>query len=308
MHHQKGAIKSFLLKRALRIIPAYYVVLFICTFFVYVEILPVHSQVNLGVSFFYHLIFMQDYFSANINVAFWSLGVEEKFYILVLFILPTFYVWYQKYNTKSLFLIMFVILGIGLIMRGLSYYLGGQPSEYTEYFTIVRSPFHSCLDPLFLGVIISLVHSKYEKQLDCWAYEKASVIFLISFLFFCGLLVSHPFDQDLTIYDVFLQPILVAICSGGMVFGAIFGGGFKLLEHRFCYYIAVLSYSLYLVHLPFVYFSYYIAGFILTSHVSMVLFFFTFIVVFFSTSFLASVLLYGLIEKPFLRMKSKLVS
>ena len=67
--------------RILRIVPAYYAVLLLCVigFFPFFQVSPEGLEQRV----FYHGLFLQDYFGADINVVFWSLGVEEKFYILV---------------------------------------------------------------------------------------------------------------------------------------------------------------------------------------------------------------------------------
>ncbi len=72
-------VKSYLRARILRIVPAYVFVLVV----IVAGLVPEYSipSEHLGRRVLYHLLFLQDYLPANINVVFWSLGVEEKFYL-----------------------------------------------------------------------------------------------------------------------------------------------------------------------------------------------------------------------------------
>ncbi len=79
---QDGRIdfRDYLWRRALRIVPAYYAVCWwrrsgwcpICR----------SNQKLMALRIGYHLLFLQDYLPSNILATFWSLGVEEKFYLL----------------------------------------------------------------------------------------------------------------------------------------------------------------------------------------------------------------------------------
>ena len=79
------SFKRYLLKRFLRIAPSYYFVLFM----VALGLLPFYQRPVQDWWFrvAYHVAFLQDYLPANFVVAFWSLGVEEKFYLLMPFLM-----------------------------------------------------------------------------------------------------------------------------------------------------------------------------------------------------------------------------
>ena len=65
------ALGTYLAKRALRIVPAYYAVLLV----VAAGLVPLYAvpQDVLAIRIAYHALFLQDYLPANIVVVFWSL-------------------------------------------------------------------------------------------------------------------------------------------------------------------------------------------------------------------------------------------
>lgn len=75
----------YIARRALRIWFAYYAMLAIAA----AGAIPFYAvgEDMIGVRVVYHALFLQDYLPSNIVVAFWSLGVGEKFYIAAPFVL-----------------------------------------------------------------------------------------------------------------------------------------------------------------------------------------------------------------------------
>jgi peptidoglycan/LPS O-acetylase OafA/YrhL len=69
----------------MRILPAYYAVLGVAAAG-WIPFFAVDAD-RLGLRVIYHALFLQDYLPSNIVIAFWSLGVEEKFYIAAPFVL-----------------------------------------------------------------------------------------------------------------------------------------------------------------------------------------------------------------------------
>lgn len=79
------SLRRYFTRRARRILPAYYAMLFIAS----AGLIPFFAVAPdfLGLRIFCHLVSLQDYLPSNIVIAFWSLGVEEKFYIAAPFVL-----------------------------------------------------------------------------------------------------------------------------------------------------------------------------------------------------------------------------
>ncbi len=303
---EEGSVKAFLLKRVLRIVPAYYAVLIICTILILFGLMPNADAHNLGWRFLYHLLFLQDYFEANINVVFWSLGVEEKFYLLALIFLPFLLFLYQTERRFVLILTVVTIILSGVAMRWLSYGYAGYPDDYVGYFLTSRAPFHCCLDPLLFGVLIALLHQEADGKIVRCCRQYAKTIFLVSFIALFALGTSHAFSEVITLYDVTLQPILVSCIMAGLVLGAIYGGGFRWLESRLMYQVSVLSYSLYLVHLPLWSVAQKMVQFVPYHAIHNAVYLSIFFIFFITLSFLSAFAVHLLIEKPFLKLKNKL--
>ncbi len=301
---EKGSLKTYALKRVLRVVPAYYAALLVLS--VIALLSGKMAAGELGVSFLYHILFLQDYLPANINVVFWSLGVEEKFYIIAVIFLPfTFFV-RNKYKIKGLVALISSIILIGMLLRYLSYIMAGMPSEYDSFFFTTRAPFHCCFDPLLIGVLIALIFNSKTASHVILDIKNAKRVFVCSFMALILLMCSHVFLNNIGTYDALFQPLLIALIMGGMVFGAVFGGGFKWLESKVLSYIAVLSYSLYLVHLPLLPVCYSIAISLTLNFDSTLIFMIIFLAFYVLLSWLCAVILHSIVEKPFLKIKDRL--
>jgi peptidoglycan/LPS O-acetylase OafA/YrhL len=139
-------VRSYLLKRVLRIAPAYYAFLFI----VASGCLPFHSvdPDRLGARVVYHLFFLHDYFGSDIVVAFWSLGVEEEFYLLAPFLLIPLL---KMRSLGRVTLALTALFLLPLLMRGWSYAQQPQITTYEHCFNALRSPAHLCSIPCWWG-------------------------------------------------------------------------------------------------------------------------------------------------------------
>jgi peptidoglycan/LPS O-acetylase OafA/YrhL len=275
--------------RALRIFPAYYFVLFITLLGAF-PMFPVDTH---AVTFriLYHLMFLQDYLPSNINVVFWSLGVEEKFYILAPFLM-LFLVRSRK--PSSAVLALFMLFMAPVAARTTSFLMLESPIEYAGFWRTFRSPFHFALEGLVIGVALS-----YVEQLNWIARHKKSglMVLAISLILLLAFLASHDLMRQITLFDASLQQPLIAILAGGVVCGAVMSKDAAMPIQREIRAIAVLSYSLYLVHYPLI-------PWVLhhTQNVGV----WPFWILYLSSSLLMSALVYALIERPFLKIKDRL--
>lgn len=291
-------LRRYALKRILRIVPAYYAMLIIS---VIIITLSSGDSANMGWRFLYHAAFLQDYLPSDINVVFWSLGVEEKFYIIAFFLLPFIFQIHEKASMKSVLWFLGGIIITGVALRYLSYTFS-DPKNYQEYFFAVRAPFHSCWEPLALGVAIAFAMSDERVVITQSMARRIFVVSLIALLFLLG---SFSLMADITVFDATLQPVLIALIMAALVLGAVAGGAFKWFSHPLLVIISRLSYSLYLVHYILAPICY---VFLLTTPLASANIY-VFVSVFFlfytTLSIASALLLYYLVERPFLRIKDK---
>jgi peptidoglycan/LPS O-acetylase OafA/YrhL len=287
----------YLRKRALRIMPAYYMVLFLAVIgvFPYFDI----SKELLGPRTVYHLLFLQDYLPSNIVVAFWSLGVEEKFYIIAPLLI------FAKAGTatpQDRMARVASILLIGIALRVTTAMGASDVTTYEAFFYAFRSPFHMTLDPILIGVLIAIVYGAPSEFPRLTSRSTAIAAFWIGILTFGWLSFSGPMMESISWWDKTLQPTVIAMAFGGITFGLVFGGGpAAVFRTTFLFIFARISYSLYLVHLPLLPVSMRLAEAVAPGQGN----FPVFVAIFGTLSLLASVALHFAVEKPFLIVKER---
>lgn len=289
--------RPYLERRALRIVPAYYFVLFlaIAGIFPYYEV----ATQGLGVRTIYHILFLQDYLPANIVVAFWSLGVEEKFYLFApLLILARANASSFKERVGGIFVLM--LFGIGL--RIFSAYTKVGIDNYESFFYVFRSPFHMTLDPILIGVLLAFVYRAKDDFPRLTSVPVATIIFWCGTATFIGFSCVGVMMDTIDWWDKTLQPTVIALAFGGITFGLLFGGGpGRLFRAALLFFFARISYSLYLIHLPLVPLAQKLAGSSQASNEN----FWVFLLIYIPLSVVAALLLHFSVEKPFLLLKAK---
>jgi peptidoglycan/LPS O-acetylase OafA/YrhL len=296
-------LKPYLLKRILRIVPTYFVVLIVAA----LGLVPYYEVAaeRLGSRVVYHLLFFQDYFFSDIVAAFWSLGVEEKFYLTAPF------VWYGVSRLRGFqrqYAALAVLVLLGPLFRALSYLLGGGAETYDAFFFTFRSPFHMSLDPLYVGVIAALIYRDRERF--AWTRHRPTLdrLFWGGALMVGWLLFTHEMlAAPLGLFDHSLQPLLLATGMGAIVLALVLGGGpVGRLQGQKMFYVSKLAFSLYLVHMlviPGV--IHWLGAVIDFADLPPIGQFALFLGPYLLVAGLASVTLFYVVEKPFLRLKSR---
>ncbi len=285
--------------RALRIVPTYLAVLFLAVAgaIPLFEIAPDYLSVRV----FYHLLFLQDYLPANIVVAFWSLGVEEKFYLIAPFVLLV------AVRAKSWFWRYAFLLGLLLLplcLRAVTELQNPGISDYVAYFPVFRSPFHVTFDGLAAGVLCAFInHERLVSGRDPGRIWPRALFWGASLLFLAQLCGWELLGQ-VGIYEKLFQPLVLSLTFGGMLLAAVLGGAPSgILGARPLLIIARISYPLYLIHIPLVPLALAITGYGIGQESGAFLAYFG---VFLLLSFLAAFALHFAVEKPFLLLKDRL--
>lgn len=281
----------YLKSRAFRIIPAYVAVLFL----VIAGAFPFYQTPSdvTGWTVLYHLLFLQDYLPSHINVVFWSLGVEEKFYLiapLLIILLSTLRKW------QAAAFILFCMLAISPISKLVTFNAFAGEMTYGVFFQTLRSPFHQTLEPLLIGVLVSVLERRSPIQL-CAARARALLLF--SAMILIVWLASHDFHAAFTPTDLIGQPLGLSALFGLMVFCALALADKAPIGTRLWRPVARLSYALYLVHYPLIPLCLAAAS---TSSAPQL----TFWAFFITLSFAAALALHFVIEKPFLLLKDRI--
>ncbi len=284
--------RNYLLQRALRIVPTYWFVLtiVICGF---IPFYTVNDQF-LFIRTAYHVLFLQDYLPPNIVVAFWSLGVEEKFYLLS----PLLVFGSSRVHSTGLrtALLMSVAL-LAILSRSLLAMQSPEHISYAEFVSAYRFPFHHCIDTLIIGVVMALLFRELKatgRNLSHLADALAwGGLGLISWL-----LCANEILSTITWWDKTLQPTFIGLAFGSIVLGCALGGGpQRVLSCLALRITARISYPLYLIHMTLIPLCWNLVdgGGL-----------FAFVAVFFAISFLMAVAIHFSVEKPFLLMKDHL--
>ncbi len=290
--------RTYLAKRVLRIVPAYYAVVFLAA----IGAFPLYriGSEFLGFRIAYHLLFLQDYLPASIIVVFWSLGVEEKFYLVApLIVLGIAGAPSLRLRAGCLMLLFLV----GVALRVSTYLAQPEIGSYQVFFPVFRSPFHMTLDPILVGVFLAFLYRARDDVAGLRSKLVADVVFWAGAAIFLILAASGGMMDTITWWDKTLQPSAIAFAFGGMTYGLLFGGGpARLFRSVILFLFARLSYSLYLVHLALVPFAFSLAGAIGGEPPRFALFFPIYLLV----SLAASLILHYAVEKPFLIVKDRI--
>jgi peptidoglycan/LPS O-acetylase OafA/YrhL len=275
--------------RALRILPAYFTVLLL----VVIGAIPLFEVATdkLGVRVAYHLLFLQDYLPSDINVVFWSLGVEEKFYLVA----PVLILLLLKCRTMAgLAAVLLALFTLPTVLR-LAIFLSGPANyDYPSFWSTFRSPFHMSLEGLVIGLSIALAqHAGLVRRcrrtgLALLAGSCAGLAIWMS---------ADDFMATINTVDVALQPPLIAMFIGGILFGGVQLAGTPLPFAPISQAIAKLSYSLYLIH-----FSLIPLAIAIALPFGSGAFWITYLCI----SVAAASVLYFVVERPFLAWKDQL--
>ncbi len=295
-------LAPYLTRRFFRIAPLYYVVLAL----VAAGAIPFYrvGEEALGARILWHLAFLQDYLGSDIVVAFWSLGVEEKFYLLA----PVLVGVAIGVRRAAARLAICAALIVGVVLsRGLAAH--GLPSEiaYSELLKTFRFPFHHCLDGLAVGMACAIalpaLQARWSPGQAARAGERLIRLGLAGVL---AWLAGGELLSRIGRWDQVVQPTALALTFGVLVLGCALGGRTGLaLDRTSLRGLGQISYSAYLIHMPLIPLACLLAGAIPGRGPEG---FWTFLPAFLTLSLAAALVLHFAVEKPFLRLKDRIGS
>lgn len=295
---RKVSFSHFFLKRFFRIIPAYLVTVgfyFCLPFFREKEALPplwkfLTFTQNFGLN-------LKDY--GTFSHA-WSLCVEEHFYL----ILPATLVVYQSLNkfTKSRWLLLTLFV-LGFVARLYSFnmlyapYIGHENS-WLYWYKYIYYPTYNRLDGLLVGLLLAGVYT-FRPTLWARVSKQGNLLFVGGILL---LILAYWLceDQQTLTASVFGFPLL-SIGYGFVVAGAVSPSSFIYRwKSTISTSIATLSFAIYLTHKGVIKITHrLLEGTNWDSNVVLL--------VCVVTSLLAAFLLNRLVEKPFLKLRNRIL-
>lgn len=275
-------IKHFIIKRALRLFPVYYLLIFF--FFFLQSVFHLYAW-NPGEAIYYFtytqnfLFYLKGMRGVQLNHT-WSLAIEEQFYLvwpwLVIYI-P------HKYFYKTLVVSLVVLIFIKYFM------LYQERLNAVNFLTIFK------FDTLGGGALTALLLKEKKETLLLFIDKIKLALIIISM----GIIVLETFFTiSQIVYSMSLLVLSISLVVGCYYnFAGIFG---KILDNRKLMNLGSISYGLYLYHKPIPYFMNLIMRTFSISINSMILLLFSLLL-----TFVISYLSYNLIEKRFLTFKEK---
>ncbi|MBO9204925.1 MULTISPECIES: acyltransferase family protein [Niastella] len=272
---KKGFIQSFLVRRALRTLPLYYLVLIlfgiIAPFFG-----PTRWFAQYQFFFWTHtsnFLFLDKGFFNPLG-HFWSLALEEQFYLIWPFIVLVG-------NKKQIIgvAISLIVLGIGLRFA------------YSDPMLFYGMPL-AHLDGISMGAIIAIV-IRLETKIVCKHINAVFLLLIIPFLVF---MISGASEKKapftLTIISFFFGIMLLSALHAGVVE--------KILSTKVLLFFGKYSYGMYVFNSLFFYFSNWAGADRLSENQRLIVYLGDFIL-----TIIASYISYHLFESKFLRLKQK---
>lgn len=253
--------KSFVIKRSLRIFPAFYVILSV-TILIMAGILKKSQgleeanaftdgllELKLKLSYWWtDFAYISNYFPKRILVHGWSLSMEEQFYVAMPFAF-LFYTKFLRNRTQKMFFLV-LLLALPILIRNY-YYLNFTFDSFEVYVQTLFHPIHTHFEPFVYGILL----------MELWRAGKISssivraktiyyIVFSVFFILFCYVctLEFSEAKHFFVVYRISFYSFFAFI----IVFGAVSGFFSKIswfLANPVLVFIGKLSYGIYLVHM-----------------------------------------------------------
>jgi len=276
-------IKKFYVRRILRIWPIYY--LFILFSIGLFFLIGRQNELLLEEMWFYL------FFAANIPfifqqgililVHYWSIGVEEQFYL--------FWPWIVNYSKNSLLKIAVIILIVLLMTKILFWWQLGTESYSYRFLSVSR--FHC----MMVGAIGAIMY--FNKKIRFNSFFSNKLVQFVSWMLFLLMGFNIIYIPAVIAHEV------IAIASLSMIMGQVMVNRRIInLENKLCDFIGKISYGIYVIHpIIILLLSIFYKGLDITIGFKYILVYSSVVL---STIFIAW-LSYTYFEKYFLKLKTK---
>ena len=265
-------LKSFYIKRAIRILPAFFLY---CIFIVLVW--PAFESYRFHENELWHLFtFTENYtFKSWFIGHFWSLSVEEQFYLFWPALLLIF--------NKHLKTILFILIAYSWIVRAFIY-------KYPMSVSVSIWPFFNYSDSIFIGSLGAIYYFNTptlvsNKIFKSYLLQGLALLLIISFKYFSSVgkfgKISLPFGNTIISASILYLILSYVTPSKSLIY--------KFLNCKPMVHLGILSYSMYIWQQFFIVGS--LKVFWRTLPYNMIF------------AYIVSLLAYNLWEKQFLKLK-----
>ena len=283
-------IYRFYIRRGFKIWPSYYI--FILTW----GLLYQRNNFNLLIPGIFHT---QNYFINPIPHT-WSLAVEEHFY----FLLPSIMILLLRISKEKLLKSTFslwILLIVGcFFMRFYSAYVSWNAGRFDVMIIQTQTQFR--IDSLMGGVLLAVIKNQMKTEYFSIKLKKIISLILITSTMFSSVLFFVP--RDTKWYIIVVWPLILQITAMSYLwilkdFKISIKNKASILMANFCIFIAKISYNTYLWH--------WLINALLNNPKLAKYFIFGNFYVYFFVSIFTGWAMTTLIEKPFLKLRDRVI-
>jgi peptidoglycan/LPS O-acetylase OafA/YrhL len=237
-HKRYGRIRfgHFVLRRGLKIYPAFYFLIAATTFLLWAR-----GYDYIGAATFYEIFFLQNY-GVKLWDHTWTLAIEEHFYLLLpLLLIGLGKIGGRRPDPFRAVPAVFLLLAVGLLALRLANAIANPFIDRTHLF-----PTHLRIDSLMFGVLLSFLFN--YRQEAFLTFCRRHLLLLA-----CGgiALLVPAFIFDLETFFIYTAGLTCFYLGSGMLLAAAVASEIPLNgATRALGYLGAYSYSIYLWHMP----------------------------------------------------------